>query len=149
LPPLFASETMRRFMFRTVSQTSIQYHSSALSDGTAGSVRAGDRLPWVELAGGSNGADNYAPLTALDWQAQVCGECPSTIAAICRARGILLHAFPWQDAFHRVGFERNAFYFVRPDGYVAFASPGGDSARFERYLDEWAVRPRLAQRAPQ
>jgi hypothetical protein len=140
---------MRRFMFRTVSQTSVQYRKSALSNGTAGSVRAGDRLPWVELTGGSDVADNYAPLTALDWQAQVFGEPPSTIAPICRARGIPLHAFPWQDEFRPVGFERNAFYFVRPDGYVAFASTGGDSGRFERYLDEWALRPRFARQAPQ
>src|SRR5204863_493756 len=41
LPPMFASQTIRRFMFRTVSQTSIRYRGSALSDGNAGRVRAG------------------------------------------------------------------------------------------------------------
>ena len=142
LPPMFASVAMRRFMFRTVSQTSIQYRSSALSVGGAGDVRAGDRLPWIKFD--DRDADNYAPLTTLDWQVHVCGEAAAGISAICGARGIALHAFPWQDASRDVGFERNAFYLVRPDGYIAFASIGGDSANFERYLDAWAVRPRLA-----
>src|SRR5438876_1531250 len=61
LPPMFASVAMRRFMFRTVSQTSIQYRSSALSVGGAGDVRAGDRLPWIKFD--DRDADNYAPLT--------------------------------------------------------------------------------------
>ena len=145
LPPLFKSEALRRVMFRTVSQTSIQYRSSALSDGGAGGVRAGDRLPWAELTVGNRNADNYEPFRALDWQVHVYGEAPAAISASCRARAIALHVFPWQDTLRQVGFERNAFYLVRPDGYVAFASTGGDSATFERYLDAWAVRPRAAR----
>src|SRR5437868_4932984 len=74
LPPLFKSEALRRVMFRTVSQTSIEYRDSALSQRSAGSVRAGDRLPWVRLGDGE--ADNYALLTTLDWQAHVYGEAP-------------------------------------------------------------------------
>ena len=142
LPLMFASERMRRFMFRTVSQTSIQYRGSALSEGSAGGVRGGDRLPWVKVADSNNGGDNYEPLTTLDWQAHVYGEAHAQISKFCQARGIALHAFRWQDSFRTAGFERNAFYFVRPDGYVAFAAASADSARFERYLDEWAVRPR-------
>jgi 2-polyprenyl-6-methoxyphenol hydroxylase-like FAD-dependent oxidoreductase len=138
LPPLFASNAMRRFMFRTVSQTSIQYRDSALSDGAAGTIHAGDRLPWVRFGE----SDNYAQLTTLDWQAHVYGDAPTGISAICRARGIPLHAFTWQDALRNAGFERNALYLVRPDGYVAFAQAGSDSTRIERYLDEWALRPR-------
>ena len=42
LPPF------RRFAFRTVSQIGIEYRKSPLSAGAAGSVRGGDRLPWVE-----------------------------------------------------------------------------------------------------
>ena len=59
-PLLFRLAPVRRFLFRTVSQTGIQYRKSPLSEGAAGSVRGGDRLPWVET--GPN-EDNFAPLT--------------------------------------------------------------------------------------
>jgi 2-polyprenyl-6-methoxyphenol hydroxylase-like FAD-dependent oxidoreductase len=142
LPLIAASERVRRFMFRTVSQTSIEYRSSALSDGVAGSVHAGDRLPWVKVTDGADGADNYEPLRILDWQLHVYGEAHAQISTLCRARGIALHTFVWRDGFSKVGFERNALYLVRPDGYVAFAAIGSDSAKFERYLDLWALRSR-------
>ncbi|MGB7047305.1 MAG: FAD-dependent monooxygenase, partial [Candidatus Cybelea sp.] len=45
----------RRTFFRIVSQTQIHYHESSLSEGKAGGVRGGDRLPWVESI------DNYEP----------------------------------------------------------------------------------------
>src|SRR5580693_3362345 len=48
IPLLFAFRTVRRFMFRTVSQTSVNYRGSSLSEGRAGAVRGGDRLPWVK-----------------------------------------------------------------------------------------------------
>lgn len=142
LPLMSASERVRRFVFRTVSQTSIQYGGSALSDGSVGGVRAGDRLPWAKVTDGADGADNYEPLRALDWQLHVYGEAPAQISTLCRARGIALHTFAWRDGFRNAGFERNALYLVRPDGYVAFASIGDDSAKFERYLDLWALGPR-------
>jgi 2-polyprenyl-6-methoxyphenol hydroxylase-like FAD-dependent oxidoreductase len=48
VPLVFASRAARRFMFRIVSQTAINYHSSPLSAGRAGRIRGGDRLPWVD-----------------------------------------------------------------------------------------------------
>src|ERR1700731_1239118 len=49
IPPLFHFATVRRFMFRTVSQTGVNYRGSTLSDGRAGTVHGGDRLPWVKV----------------------------------------------------------------------------------------------------
>ena len=40
------------------------------------------------------------------------------------------------------GFERNAVYFVRPDGYIGFTDAGADPNRLERYIDAWSLRPR-------
>jgi hypothetical protein len=54
-----------RARFRLVSQVRIAYRESPLSDGSAGEVHAGDRLPWVE------GANNFAPLPSLGWQVHV------------------------------------------------------------------------------
>ena len=69
LPWLFSFKPMLRLLYRTVSQTNVNYRGSPLSEGQAGSVHAGDRLPWVKL----NETDNFAPLTALDWQVHVYG----------------------------------------------------------------------------
>jgi 2-polyprenyl-6-methoxyphenol hydroxylase-like FAD-dependent oxidoreductase len=49
LPGLTSRTAVRRFMFRAVSQTVINYRHSDLSAGHAGKVRGGDRLPWVPL----------------------------------------------------------------------------------------------------
>ena len=45
MPLLVKFAFVRRFMFRTVSQTRIQYRESKLSEGQAGPLRGGDRLP--------------------------------------------------------------------------------------------------------
>lgn len=49
-PVLLRLAPLRRFLFRTLSQIGIQYRDSPLSDGVAGGLRGGDRLPWIELA---------------------------------------------------------------------------------------------------
>ena len=48
------------FMFRTVSQTMLNYRDGPLSEGTAGGVHGGDRLPWARV----QGLDNYDSLAA-------------------------------------------------------------------------------------
>jgi 2-polyprenyl-6-methoxyphenol hydroxylase-like FAD-dependent oxidoreductase len=143
LPHAFGSTAFRRMMFRTVSQTMINYRDSALSNGAAGKVQGGDRLPWVKLNDGSNPVtDNYTPLTALDWQVHVYGVAPSALVDACRAKGLAVHAFHWQDAMHAAGLRRNAIYLVRPDGYVGFADAEGSAEKFNRYLGEWRLMPR-------
>jgi hypothetical protein len=98
--------------------------------GRAGRVRGGDRLPWVEAD------DNLAPLAALTWQVHVYGTCAPGIEALCRARGLPLHVFPWGAATGATGLRRDAVYLVRPDGYVALADPAARAATLARYLDE-------------
>src|SRR5213078_4255506 len=60
IPMIFAFALARRLMFRTVSQTAVNYRGSSLSEGGVGSVHGGDRLPWttVEVSSG----DNFTPL---------------------------------------------------------------------------------------
>src|SRR5262249_14293680 len=71
IPLVFQPASVRRLLFRTVSQLSVHYRNSPLSVGAAGAVRGGDRLPWVETA---PGPDNFAPLESLGWQVHVYGE---------------------------------------------------------------------------
>jgi 2-polyprenyl-6-methoxyphenol hydroxylase-like FAD-dependent oxidoreductase len=133
VPLAFRLRAVRRLLFETVSQTQVKYRDSALSKGAAGKVRAGDRLPWAPLASGD---DNFAPLTSLAWQVHVYGEAKPGVAEACVALRLQLHTFAWQESMDRAGFEKGAYYLVRPDGYIALADPGADPEQLGRYFAE-------------
>lgn len=137
-PALTGIDFVRRFAFRTVSQMVVNYRRGPLSEGAAGDVWGGDRLPWVRLAGG---ADNFNPLKTLDWQAHVYGEASAALSQACEARGLDLHRMPWSAAMRKAGVKENALYLVRPDGYVALADPKGDAERLIAYLDAHGIAP--------
>jgi hypothetical protein len=142
LPVLVRSASVRRFMFRTISQTAMHYRSSPLSEGRAGRLRGGDRLPWVVAGAPRDGhADNFAPLTSLDWQVHVYGELGPEVRAACARRGLPVHAFAWSSAAQGAGVERDALYLVRPDGYIGLADPEASAAKLERYFDSRGIRP--------
>jgi 2-polyprenyl-6-methoxyphenol hydroxylase-like FAD-dependent oxidoreductase len=138
LPWLFRLPAVRRFMFKTVSQTSIAYRESPISEGEAGRLRAGDRLPWVQLA---NGHDNFAPLTSLAWQAQVYGEATRDLRDACAALALPLHEFASEPAMERAGLTRNALYVVRPDGYLGLVDDRARVSELRRYLAAWTCTP--------
>jgi 2-polyprenyl-6-methoxyphenol hydroxylase-like FAD-dependent oxidoreductase len=142
IPLVFKHAWARRFMFRTISQTALNYRDSSLSEGRAKGVRGGDRLPWVEAGVKGVRADNFTPLTSLDWQVHVYGEAGSEIKAVCEGRQLLLHVFPWRAEMGRAGLLRNSAYLVRPDGYLAVVSPGGRAAEVASFLDAHKLTPR-------
>jgi len=132
LAPVYSFKAARSFMFRTVSQTTVNYRGSSLSAGRAGTIHGGDRLPWVKL----ETSDNFAPLTSLDWQVHVYGEATAELETACQDRKLPLHVFPWNVAVRRSGLLRNGVYLVRPDGYVALADPDGGAVAILSYLKE-------------
>ncbi|TMA26236.1 MAG: FAD-dependent oxidoreductase [Deltaproteobacteria bacterium] len=131
----FLLPAVRRFFFRTISQTGIEYRGSDLSEGRAGRVQGGDRLPWVQSE-----PDNFTPLESLDWQVHVHGAATRELAASCASRGLQLHVFPWSRNAARAGLVRDASYLVRPDGHVALADRLHSPARLERYLEGRGLR---------
>src|ERR1700730_6708299 len=131
VPLFFRMGAVRRLLFRTVSQTQVNYRGSSLSAGTAGNVHGGDRLPWVDLG---SGADNFAPLTSLEWQAHVYGEVRRGVREACAELLLPLHVFAWQQAMRRAGLQNGALYLIRPDGYVALADPSTDPERLRQYF---------------
>ena len=137
LPALFSFGAARRFAFRTVSQTMINYRGGPLSRGTAGRVQGGDRLPWVV----SGNADNFAPLKEMHWQVHVYGEASGELSTWCTQRKLPLHVFAWQTQHGNAGLGRNALYLLRPDTYVALAEPSGSPDALERYFKERGIRP--------
>jgi hypothetical protein len=138
LPPLFEVATVRRFMFRMISQVAVDYRASSLSVGSAGTIHGGDRLPWV-APDAEGGEDNFTPLKSLQWQIHIYGAAAAELSAICGARGLPLHLFAWRPSTERTGLKRNAAYLVRPDGYVALADSQAIAATLQSYLDQRGV----------
>src|SRR6267378_140135 len=68
-PRIISFEVVREYIFRTVSQITLNYRGHTLSAGSAGHVHGGDRLSWVSV----DGRDNFATLTAINWQIHVYG----------------------------------------------------------------------------
>jgi 2-polyprenyl-6-methoxyphenol hydroxylase-like FAD-dependent oxidoreductase len=147
-PFLLGFSAVRRAQFRLVSQTRIHYRGSALAEGEAGDVHGGDRLPWVEGPGSGNGG-NFAPLASADWQVHVYGAARPELRAAADSAELPLHAFPWSPAAEEAGLAQGALYLVRPDAYVALATPAdadenaSSPARdLAAFLERFHLRPR-------
>jgi 2-polyprenyl-6-methoxyphenol hydroxylase-like FAD-dependent oxidoreductase len=137
IPTAFAFETVRRFAFRTVSQIMLNYREGPLSLGVAGSVHGGDRLPWAPV----DGIDNFASLTAMDWQVHVYGAANPALAPWSAHHNIPLHQFTWRAEYERAGLARDALYLLRPDSYVALADATGAPETLDRYFAERGIKP--------
>jgi 2-polyprenyl-6-methoxyphenol hydroxylase-like FAD-dependent oxidoreductase len=136
IPSVVAFGPVREFMFRTVSQITLNYRHGPLSRGVAGHVRGGDRLPWVPV----DGADNFETLATMDWQVHVYGSASATLAAWCAARNVALHVFGWRSQHETAGLARDALYLLRPDSYVALADASGAPDALDRYFADQGIR---------
>jgi 2-polyprenyl-6-methoxyphenol hydroxylase-like FAD-dependent oxidoreductase len=132
VPTLFKFEAARDYMFSAVSQIIIAYHDSAISVGRAGSVRGGDRLPWAPVPD----ADNFDTFCSIGWQVHVYGTPDPALIDWCKRQNLLLHAFPWQEAYAKAGLARDAMYLLRPDTYVALADTEQKPETLGRYFSE-------------
>ncbi len=148
LPRVLKIAAVRQFLFRTISQCVVNYRRSSLSEGKAGGVHGGDRLPWVKPVANQAG-DNFTPLASLDWQVHVYGDVTSEIRAVCAERNLPLHIFPWRPEMGRAGLQRNAIYLLRPDGYVALANAEGRAAAVTAYLAARKLSPFTSTRRGQ
>jgi 2-polyprenyl-6-methoxyphenol hydroxylase-like FAD-dependent oxidoreductase len=131
IPAVTQFEAAREFLFRTVSQITLNYRGGPLSAGKAGRVQGGDRLPWVSI----DNQDNFAPLAAMRWQVHVYGAATPELAAWCAAHDVPLHVFDWWPAHGIAGLAQDALYLLRPDCYVALADPSGSPASLEHYIE--------------
>ncbi|MGX7873469.1 FAD-dependent oxidoreductase [Mesorhizobium sp. ORM6] len=130
VPTVFKFEAVRDYLFSAVSQIVINYRGSAISEGKAGDVEGGDRLPWVPTPS----SDNFDTLRTIDWQVHVYGTPSTELDDWCRRHGLALHAFAWQEAYAKAGLLQDAMYLLRPDTYVALAANRQDPETLRRYF---------------
>jgi FAD binding domain len=135
-PALTKFDFFREFLFRTVSQVTINYRHSALSEGKAGDIHGGDRLPWVVLGD----VDNYESLKAMSWQAHVYGTASPQLERWCKEHELPLHVFAWRAEYGKAGFAQDALYLIRPDTYVALARASGAADSLQRYFEKRGIR---------
>jgi 2-polyprenyl-6-methoxyphenol hydroxylase-like FAD-dependent oxidoreductase len=138
-PLITKLSVLRRLMFRTISQTAVNYRGSSLSQGRAGTVYGGDRLPWVKL--NNEDGDNFTALRSLDWQVHVYGEATPGIRALCDRHNLPVHVFPWSPEIAATGLRRNALYVVRPDGYIGLVDPEANPTTMASYLAAHNLAP--------
>jgi 2-polyprenyl-6-methoxyphenol hydroxylase-like FAD-dependent oxidoreductase len=127
---------VREFMFRTISQITLNYRGGPLSRGAAGRVRGGDRLPWVRVGE----SDNFAPLADMNWQVHVYGAVSAALSAWCATKHIPLHSFGWRSEYEKAGLARDALYLLRPDSYVALADGSGAAGALDGYFADHGIR---------
>ncbi|MFK0090457.1 FAD-dependent monooxygenase [Pseudomonas sp. NPDC090755] len=136
IPRVAAFRSAREFLFRTVSQITLNYRDMPLSVGSAGQVQGGDRLPWVA----EGGRDNFSGLNRMCWQVQVYGAVSADLVKWCGERAIPVDVFTWSDAHEAAGLMRDAVYLLRPDSYIALAWSNAGAQVLQHYFDERELR---------
>jgi 2-polyprenyl-6-methoxyphenol hydroxylase-like FAD-dependent oxidoreductase len=149
LPLLLKLPGMIIRSFKTGSQLGINYRQSGLStDGerVGGSVKAGDRLPWVKTdETREEDGDNLSELRKAHWQVHIYGNSDKSTVQTLEDRGIPLRVFTWaaggslEADMQKKGLKKDAIYIVRPDGYIGLVCAPKDTRTFERYLDRWEI----------
>ena len=139
-PLVFKLPWITRLFFKSSLQIAVTYRGSSISQGKAGKVCAGDRLPWVE--GKCN--DNHEPLRRMTWQFHIYGKASPEFERLADGHDVPVCAFPWTKAAEIAGLGQNAIYLIRPDGYIGYACPRDKSDELEAYMERWGIGCALA-----
>lgn len=131
LPIALEFESLRRLMFKTVSQIRIQYHESELSQGKVGELQAGDRLPWVKAL------NNFKPLASRTWQIHIYGTASNKLKFVAQALSLPIIEFNWVNEAGDKVLQQDALYLIRPDGYIALMEAHQDVAVLKDYWAQW------------
>lgn len=135
------------YIYKFLAQTGLHYRESLLSEGSTGRLRAGDRLPWLR----TDNFDNYDCLNAMSWHIQIFGDTHSNFNSVANFRGFKIFEFSWSKEAEALGFARDAFYLIRPDGHIALCNLRQNTSILKAYLNDWDIdhsRNVKAERSP-
>ena len=126
-------------MFRTISQTAINYRHSSLSEGPpavlGAAIACRGRLP-IRRTTKLRSARIVIGKSMFLWRIAM------RLAEVCAKRGLAaLHVITWGPKMRDSGLQRDAIYLVRPDGYVGLADEKRDPTALERYVDAHVIIP--------
>jgi len=141
---LYSLNFVREFAFRTVSQIKINYRHSPISEGKAGKMSAGERLPWVKCAK----YNNFDTLKIMSWQVHIYGIPSQELTSWCASNKVPLQIFDWNQESKSAGFTRNAIYLLRPDTYIALIDQTGTPELIDKYFTKHKFSPNLLNKKP-
>lgn len=127
-----------RKLFENVSQVRLTYRGSALGEGRAGRIHAGDRLPWVAAH------DTHAGLDGRHWTAHAVGHLDPSASLGLTEAGIAVRIWPDDAAMRKAGYRAGALYLVRPDGHVGLVDPAPGARSVTAYLAQRDLDPAKA-----
>ena len=135
------------YFYKFLSQTGLNYRESMLSQGFAGRLRGGDRLPWLQ----TEFFDNYETLNSMTWHIQIYGETNSNFNSVANFRGFKIFEYQWTKEAEELGFARDAFYLIRPDGHIALCDLRQNTGVLKTFLNDWDIdhsRHEKVERSP-
>jgi len=132
-----------------MSETAIDYRGSSIvvDCGGEGSLRAGDRMPDLDLAATGNGRRNLlAPLQHASHLA-IALDVPNEDELrrrIPRAEFLSIHTEQLTESarenLHRTLGRRDRIIIVRPDGYIGLRASSRDAAKLDEYARHMALQ---------
>ncbi|OTG65410.1 FAD-dependent monooxygenase [Acinetobacter silvestris] len=130
LPKIYNNHHLSQFIFRLISQLSIHYRHSPLSQKNLGKLQGGDRLPWIEY----EQSNNLESLKKMLWQVHVYGTAPPQLQVWCKMNNVPLNVFAWDISCEQAGLLENAIYLLRPDTYIALIDPQAETRTLDEYF---------------
>ncbi len=112
-----------------ISQTHIQYTSSALNALDVSEKLLGQRLPYFK--------NNLDFTDEMRWHVQIYGEVRSSFRDFLQEHEIPYVLMDWYDEMKKVDFIENTAYLIRPDGYIAWINRQQDLESLKQYIDKW------------
>ncbi|HEV2862283.1 MAG TPA: FAD-dependent monooxygenase [Pyrinomonadaceae bacterium] len=140
----FSVEAVKRFVFPRISQIGINYRHSSLSAEGGGDfgVKAGDRMPYFLIDGGSVYDRLREPKFHLLAFSDVPGDFQTVRAELesRHADSVDFHALPLDVRAKEVFDARQPFYvLLRPDNYVGLISSENSAGGLRDYLNRFAA----------
>lgn len=126
------SGLLQKNLFKVLSQLYISYEESPLNGSGQTKLKSGERLPYAD-------GETLEFTREAGWQLHYFNDLfeyemtqvTSRISPVKRR---------WTDKARNVGFEKDHFYLVRPDGYISWSGDGGESSRLITYLNDWDIK---------
>ncbi|HFG8913882.1 TPA: FAD-dependent monooxygenase [Staphylococcus argenteus] len=135
-PKLLRFNTLKKLLFKTISQTNLNYHQSELSTGEYGKIKGGDRLPWIY----NENIDNFVPLKSYDWQIHLYGTMTQDVKQLAYETGVPMYNVPWNKSMYAKGIKENSVFLVRPDSYVSVATDAKNLEQIKNMIHKYSIR---------
>ena len=151
LPMFVKHQIIRHLFFRRISQISVHYTKSVLSNLSsfgsfpANAPKPGERLPYIRYPQNGKLINIQQKVKGIDFHLFFFSDhlSPHLIRIITEKYAHILsyetiaNTFETADLYKQLGIEQVGFYLIRPDLYIAYRSSRAETDHFENYLRQF------------